>query len=56
MEVLHEQIYDYPNYYDVLFGADWRAEFKFLRACFENTPRGRCGGCSSRAAARAASW
>lgn len=35
MEVIEANIYDYPKYYDVLFGSDWAAEFKFLRACFE---------------------
>ncbi len=37
-------IYDFPKYYDVLFGSDWRAEFHFFRACFERfaaLPRGR---------------
>lgn len=27
-------IYDYPKYYDLLFGSDVAAEFKFLKACF----------------------
>ena len=27
-------IYDYPKYYDLLFGSDVAAEFRFLRACF----------------------
>lgn len=27
-------IYDYPKYYDLLFGSDWKAEFDFLTACF----------------------
>lgn len=27
-------IYDYPKYYDLLFGSDVVAEFRFLRACF----------------------
>jgi SAM-dependent methyltransferase len=35
MEVIHGNIYDYPKYYDVLFGSDWKAEFDFLRACFD---------------------
>ena len=30
-----ESIYDYPKYYDLLFGSDWRAEFDFLRGCFD---------------------
>src|SRR5437867_3891933 len=31
----HASIYDFPQYYELLFGSDWRAEFHFLRACFE---------------------
>jgi SAM-dependent methyltransferase len=32
-------IYDYPKYYHVAFGSDWKAEFDFLRACFERFGR-----------------
>ncbi len=40
MEVVQGDIYDYPKYYDVLFGSDWKAEFDFLEDCFEkHTPR-----------------
>ena len=28
-------LYDYPAYYDLIFGSDWRAEFDFTIACFE---------------------
>jgi SAM-dependent methyltransferase len=28
-------IYDYPRYYDLLFGSDWKAEFDFLTGCFQ---------------------
>ena len=28
-------IYDYPKYYDLVFGSDWNAEFRFLGRCFE---------------------
>ena len=27
-------LYDYPRYYDLVFGSDWKAEFDFLRAAF----------------------
>jgi SAM-dependent methyltransferase len=27
-------IYDHPQYYDILFGADWRAELRFLTGLF----------------------
>ena len=33
-EVITGSIYDYPKYYDLLFGTDWKAEFDFLTACF----------------------
>lgn len=29
------KLYDYPAYYDLIFGADWREEYAFLRAAFE---------------------
>lgn len=35
MQAIHGTIYDYPKYYDVLFGADWKAEYDFLIACFQ---------------------
>ena len=34
-DTIHASIYDFPQYYELLFGSDWRAEFHFLRACFE---------------------
>lgn len=34
MDVTQGSIYDYPKYYDVLFGSDWKAEFDFLEGCF----------------------
>lgn len=39
MEVIRGNLYDYPGYYDVLFGSDWKAEFNFLRECFEKHAR-----------------
>ena len=36
MEVVRGDIYDYPKYYDTLFGSDWKAEFDFLEYCFAN--------------------
>ena len=32
-------IYDYPVYYDLIFGSDWRAEFDFVTGCFERFAR-----------------
>jgi SAM-dependent methyltransferase len=34
-------LYDYPKYYDLVFGSDWKAEFDFLRASFERYLPGR---------------
>lgn len=34
MERIQGHIFDFPLYYDVVFGADWRAELSFLRQCF----------------------
>lgn len=33
-EVTDGTIYDYPKYYDLVYGSDWKAEFEFLQACF----------------------
>jgi SAM-dependent methyltransferase len=35
METIPGHLYDYPKYYDLIFGSDWAAEFRFLRQCFE---------------------
>lgn len=34
-DVIEGSLYDYPKYYDLLFGFDWKAECDFLQACFE---------------------
>ncbi|MEQ9409381.1 MAG: class I SAM-dependent methyltransferase [Fuerstiella sp.] len=34
-EIVQGSIYDFPKYYDLLFGSDWKAEFDFLEACFQ---------------------
>ena len=39
MEIVQASLYDYPKYYDLLFGSDWKAEFKFLKACFARHAR-----------------
>jgi hypothetical protein len=39
METIRGSVYDYPKYYDVLFAADWKAEFAFLSACFDEHAR-----------------
>ncbi len=33
METLNASLYDFPHYYDLVFGSDWKAEFDFLKAC-----------------------
>jgi SAM-dependent methyltransferase len=39
-EEVKASIYDYPRYYDLLFGSDWKAEFDFFEACFrKHCPR-----------------
>jgi len=39
MQQQRGNLYDYPKYYDLVFGADWRAEFDFLRKCFDRYGR-----------------
>lgn len=34
METIAGHLYDYPKYYDLIFGSDWASEFKFLEQCF----------------------
>jgi SAM-dependent methyltransferase len=34
-------LYDYPRYYDLVFGSDWKAEFDFLRRVFDKFGGGR---------------
>ena len=34
-ESLDGDLYDYPAYYDLVYGSDWKAEFEFLTGCFE---------------------
>jgi len=35
VETIRASIYDFPKYYDLLFGSDCRAEYHFIRGCFE---------------------
>ena len=32
---VEESIYDHPQYYDLIFAAEWEPEFNFLEGCFE---------------------
>jgi len=34
-ETIQGNLYDYPRYYDLVFGSDWKAEFQFLTKCFD---------------------
>ncbi len=34
-ETIQGHLYDYPRYYDLVFGSDWQAELNFLQVCFE---------------------
>lgn len=34
-EIIEGHLYDYPKYYDLVYGSDWKAEFEFLQACFQ---------------------
>ena len=35
MQTIAGHLYDYPKYYDLVYGSDWRAEVNFLEDCFE---------------------
>lgn len=39
MEVIQGHLYDYPTYYDLVFGSDWKAEFDFLQESFQRFGR-----------------
>ncbi len=34
-ETVNANLYDYPKYYDVIFGTDWKAEYDFMLECFK---------------------
>src|SRR6056297_813849 len=34
METREANVYDFPQYYDLVYGSDWKAEFEFLRGTF----------------------
>uniref|UniRef100_A0A7C4LKB6 Class I SAM-dependent methyltransferase n=1 Tax=Schlesneria paludicola TaxID=360056 RepID=A0A7C4LKB6_9PLAN len=39
MDTVHGHLYDYPKYYDVIFGSDWKAEYHFLQGCWRQWAR-----------------
>jgi SAM-dependent methyltransferase len=41
IETFAAHLYDFPKYYDLVYGSDWKAEYDFLRACFDSHARRR---------------
>ena len=41
LETVRGDIYDFPKYYDLVYGSDWKAELDFLLACFKKYGKGR---------------
>jgi SAM-dependent methyltransferase len=41
MEIVKADVYGFPRYYDLVYGSDWRAEYRFLCAAFDKYARGR---------------
>lgn len=39
LETIDGHLYDYPKYYDAVFGSDWKAERDFLLECFRRHAR-----------------
>lgn len=39
LKTIQGNLYDYPKYYDLVYGSDWKAEFDFLLDCFEEHAR-----------------
>ena len=35
LETIQGNLYDFPKYYDLVYGSDWKAEYDFLLDCFE---------------------
>ncbi len=40
LKTISGNLYDYPKYYDLVYGSDWKAEFDFLEDCFEKHAAG----------------
>lgn len=40
-EIIQDDLYNYPKYYDLVFGSDWAAELAFLQAAFAKHGEGK---------------
>jgi SAM-dependent methyltransferase len=40
LPTIEASLYDFPKYYDLVYGSDWKPEFDFLLDCFDK----HCGG------------
>ncbi len=40
MQVFEQSFYDFPRYYDLVYGSDWKAECRFLKKCFQRFAEG----------------
>jgi SAM-dependent methyltransferase len=38
-EIINGHLYDFPKYYDLVYGSDWKAELQFLQSCFKQFSR-----------------
>jgi SAM-dependent methyltransferase len=41
VETISAPFYDFPKYYDLVYGSDWKAEYDFLQACFKKYANGK---------------
>lgn len=39
--ITQDNLYNYPKYYDLVFGSDWKAELEFLQAAFAKHGKGK---------------
>jgi SAM-dependent methyltransferase len=40
LPTVEASLYDFPKYYDLVYGSDWKPEFDFLLQCFDKHVRG----------------
>lgn len=40
-EIIQDDLYNYPKYYDLVFGSDWASELEFLKAAFAKHGSGK---------------